>query len=110
MNRIEVSQSAPPVPPTRESLPPGQVWGKKFVIYAAMGVQHVDPAKWKLEVTGLVNTPLIFGYDEFLSLPMKSYSKSFHCLLPTSLVYANPKPMPISNVKEGTEVIGSDGL
>src|SRR5580704_6201510 len=30
----------------REPLPPGQVWGKKFVIYAAMGVQHVDPAKW----------------------------------------------------------------
>ena len=62
--------SQPTPPAAREALPPGQVWGKKFVIYAAMGVQHVDPAKWRMKVTGLVKTPLIFGYDEFLSLPM----------------------------------------
>jgi len=86
------------------------VWGKKFVIYAAMGVQHVDPANWRLEVTGLVKTPLIFGYDEFMTLPMKSYSKSFHCLLPTAMIFANPQPLPIQDITEGTEVIGSDGL
>lgn len=100
---------APPAAPAREPLPPGQVWGKRFVIYAAMGVQHVDPAKWRLEVTGLVKTPLVFGYDEFLTLPMKSYSKSFHCLLPGGTVFANPQPMPIEDVREGTEVIGGDG-
>jgi len=98
-----------PAAPAREALPPGQVWGKKFVIYAAMGVQHVDPAKWRLEVTGLVKTPLIFGYDEFMTLPMKTYSKSFNCLLPSGMVFANPQPMPIENVSQGTEVIGSDG-
>ena len=105
-----LSQSAPSTAPAREPLPPGQVWGRKFVIYAAMGVQRVDPSKWRLEVTGLVKTPLIFGYDEFMSLPMKSYSKSFHCLLPNSWVYANPHPTAIENLREGMEVIGDDGL
>jgi len=108
-NPITLSQPAPAAPPPREPLPPGQLWGKKFVIYAAMGVQHVDPAKWRLEVTGLVKTPLVFGYEEFKTLPMKSYSKSFNCLLPDSMVYANPLPAAIANVKEGAEVIGSDG-
>jgi len=103
-----LSQTAP-VAPAREPLPPGQVWGKRFVLYAALGVKHVDPARWKLEVMGLVSTPLIFGYDEFMSLPMRSYSKSFHCLLPTSIVYANPEPTPIVNIGESTEIIGSDG-
>jgi len=86
------------------------VWGKKFVIYAAMGVQHIDPAKWRLEVTGLVNTPLVFGYEEFLTLPLKSYSKSFHCLLPGSLVYAKPRPLAIEEIRPGIEVVGHDGL
>src|SRR5579863_6450337 len=72
----------------REPLPPGQVWGKKFVIYAALGVQHIDPSKWRLEVTGLVNTPLVFGYEEIQTLPMKTYSKTFHCV--TSWSIENP--------------------
>jgi DMSO/TMAO reductase YedYZ molybdopterin-dependent catalytic subunit len=105
-----LSQTAPAAPPAREPLPPGQVWGRKFVIYAAMGVQHIDPAKWRLEVTGLVKTPLIFGYDEFMTLPMKSYSKSFHCLLPGSMVYAKPRPVAIEEIRPGTEVVGHDGL
>jgi len=79
------------------------------VIYAAMGVKHIDPATWRLEVTGLVQTPLIFGYQELLGLPLKSYSKSFHCLLPNSMVYANPMPTPIESIEEGSEVVGSDG-
>jgi DMSO/TMAO reductase YedYZ molybdopterin-dependent catalytic subunit len=104
-----LSQTPPSAPPTREPLPPGQVWGRKFIIYAAMGIQHVDLAKWRLEVTGLVRTPLVFGYDEFMGLPMKSYSKSFHCLLPQSMVYAHPLPTAIADIEEGTEVVGSDG-
>jgi DMSO/TMAO reductase YedYZ molybdopterin-dependent catalytic subunit len=104
-----LSKTAPPAASGREPLPPGQVWGRKFIIYAAKGVQHVDPKEWRLEVTGLVKTPLIFGYDEFMGLPMKSYSKTFHCLLPGGMVYASPLPTAIENVKEGMEVVGTDG-
>lgn len=69
----------------REPLPPGQVWGKRFVIYAAMGVTRVDPAQWKLQVTGLVENPLSFTYEEFQKLPMTSYSKSFFCVTSWSI-------------------------
>jgi DMSO/TMAO reductase YedYZ molybdopterin-dependent catalytic subunit len=99
-----LSQSAPAAPPTTEPLPPGQVWGKKFVIYAAMGVQHVDPAKWRLEVTGLVRTPLVFGYEEFLTLPLKSYSKSFHCVTSWSIEKPFWEGVPIRSLADAAGV------
>lgn len=70
---------------TEEALPPGQVWGRKFVVYAAMGVQHVDPAEWRLELTGLVERPLSLAYDELLRLPSTTHSRSFHCVTSWSI-------------------------
>jgi DMSO/TMAO reductase YedYZ molybdopterin-dependent catalytic subunit len=94
---------------TREQLPPGQVWGKKWVIYAFNGIPKVTAAEWRLKVTGLVEKPLEYTYEEFSKLPMESYIKSFHCLVPNSIVYANPEPLRIADVKVGTRIIGMDG-
>jgi len=94
---------------TREQLPPGQVWGKKWVIYAFNGIPDIKAADWRLKVTGLVEKPLEYTYEEFNKLPMKSYINSFHCLLPDSIVYANPEPMRIADVRVGTKIIGMDG-
>ncbi|MDA4123307.1 MAG: molybdopterin-dependent oxidoreductase [Thaumarchaeota archaeon] len=49
-------------------------------MYSANGNQKINASDWKLKVTGLVNKPLEFTYDEFNQLPMKSYVKSFHCV------------------------------
>jgi DMSO/TMAO reductase YedYZ molybdopterin-dependent catalytic subunit len=105
-----MSASQATVPPARDPLPPGQVWGRKFVIYAALGIPNVDVKGWKLKVSGLVEKPLEFTYDELLALPMKQYAKSFYCLLPSSIVFAKPRPIAIEDVREGTEVVGHDGL
>ena len=53
---------------TSEQLPPGQYWGKKWVIYAALGIPEVKIEDWRLGVTGLVNNTLQYSYQEFLSL------------------------------------------
>jgi len=84
----------------REPLPPGQVWGRKFVIYAAMGVNHVDPAQWKLQVTGLVENPLSYTYDEFQKLPMKSYAKTFNCVTSWSIEKPQWEGVPIKYLAE----------
>ncbi len=68
------------LPQHRDRLPPGQVWGKRYVIYSANGNQRVSAADWKLKVTGLVERPQGFTYDELLKLPMIRYAKSFHCV------------------------------
>jgi len=65
---------------TEEALPPNQVWGKKFVIYAALGIPRVNPQQWKLRVDGLVNTPLEYTYDQLVSRPQNSLVRSFDCV------------------------------
>ncbi|MGD0638015.1 MAG: sulfite oxidase-like oxidoreductase [Nitrososphaerales archaeon] len=70
---------------SREGLPPGQVWGRRFVIYAASGIPKADLATWKLKVTGLVSTPLEYTYDEFNRLPMITEIKSAHCVTKWSI-------------------------
>jgi DMSO/TMAO reductase YedYZ molybdopterin-dependent catalytic subunit len=62
------------------TLPPGQVWGKKFVIYAALGVPKVDPSMWSLKLDGLVEKPLEFSYQQLLSMPQLAYAKPFFCV------------------------------
>ena len=52
---------------TQEQLPPGQVWGKKFVIYAALSIPRVDPSNWRLRVDGMVKQPVEYTYDQLIS-------------------------------------------
>ena len=78
-----------------DKLPPGQVWGKRYVIYSANGNQKVDAASWRLRVTGLVNKPLEFTYDEVTKLPMKNYVRSFHCVTRWSIENSTWEGVPI---------------
>jgi len=65
---------------TEAALPPNQVWGKKFVVYAALGIPHVDPQQWKLRVDGLVNSPVEYSYDQLVTRPQNSLVRSLHCV------------------------------
>jgi DMSO/TMAO reductase YedYZ molybdopterin-dependent catalytic subunit len=65
---------------SEEALPPNQVWGKKFVIYAALGIPRIDPNQWKLKVDGLVSAPQEYAYDQLTTRPQDSNVRSFHCV------------------------------
>ena len=66
-------------------LPPGQVWGKRWIIYAALGVPQVDVQKWRLRIDGAVQTPLEFTYQELNGSPQKTYNKPFFCVTKWSI-------------------------
>jgi len=85
---------------TEETLPPGQVWGKKFVIYAALGIPRVDARTWKLKVDGLVGRPIEYDYDQLTSSPQTSYVKSFHCVTRWSIKDAEWEGVPIRGLVE----------
>jgi DMSO/TMAO reductase YedYZ molybdopterin-dependent catalytic subunit len=70
---------------SREGLPPGQFWGRKYVIYAAMGIPKVDASAWRLRVTGLVETPLEYTLEELGRLPIRTEIKSAHCVTKWSI-------------------------
>ena len=62
------------------ALPPKQFWGKKFVIYAALGIPKVDPDQWRLTVDGLVTSPQEYTYAQLTALPQDTNVRSFHCV------------------------------
>jgi DMSO/TMAO reductase YedYZ molybdopterin-dependent catalytic subunit len=63
-----------------EVLPPNQVWGKRFVIYAALGIPKVDSKLWRLKVDGLVSKPLEYTYEQLTSLPQSHWTRTFNCV------------------------------
>ncbi len=87
-----------------EQLPPGQYWGKKWIIYAALGIPKIKVEEWKLRVSGLVNTPASYSYEEFMSLNMKRYAKSFSCVTKWSISTPEWEGVPIKTLAEKSSV------
>lgn len=65
--------------------PPGQFYAKRWALYAALGVPDVSMEKWRLKLSGLVERPLQFSYDEMLKMPQKKMVKDFHCVTSWSI-------------------------
>lgn len=61
-------------------IPPNQSRTKKWPVLDASGPPRLDLATWKLEVFGLVETPLAFSLAEFQALPRVKVFADFHCV------------------------------
>jgi len=83
-----------------DALPPGQVWGKKFVIYAALGIPRITQDAWSLEVDGLVNQSVHYTYQQLNSGPLMRYVRSFHCVTRWSIKDAEWEGVPLRRLVE----------
>lgn len=83
-----------------EVLPPGQFWGKKFVIYAALGIPRINAQDWKLRIDGLVDNPVEFSYDQLTTGPLVRFVKSIHCVTQWSIRDVEWEGVPIKTLAE----------
>lgn len=69
-------------PDTRREnrLPPGQQRTRKWPVLHYGRVPVIDLANWRLEVRGLVETPLSFTWEQFRALPRIQVFSDFHCV------------------------------
>lgn len=69
-------------PDTRREnrVPPGQSRTRKWPVLHATVVPQVNTHEWTLEVTGLVDTPQKWTWDEFQALPRVKVFADFHCV------------------------------
>lgn len=69
-------------PDTRraERIPPGQSRTRKWPVLDAFGTPQVPLDRWKLQIFGLVERPLLFSLAEFQSLPRVKVFADFHCV------------------------------
>ena len=61
-------------------LPPGQELTAKWPVLHYGSVPRVDLATWDFHVTGLVEQPVRFTWDEFMALPQTRRHNDIHCV------------------------------
>ncbi len=61
-------------------LPPGQKEVKNWPVLD-LGVQpHIKPDAWRLEIDGLVETPILWDMQEFMAQPQEEFVSDIHCV------------------------------
>jgi DMSO/TMAO reductase YedYZ molybdopterin-dependent catalytic subunit len=61
-------------------VPPGQVLTDKFPVLTYGPTPQFDPRTWDFRVTGLVEQPMRWTYEEFHALPRSEMVADFHCV------------------------------
>ena len=61
-------------------MPPGQSLTRQFPVYTAGRTPRFDSATWDLRVFGEIETPLTWGWAEFLKLPAMTLTTDIHCV------------------------------
>ncbi len=67
-------------PETDNRVPPGQYVTPDFPVLSAGPTPHTPLDKWTFQVEGLVRQPAQWSWEEFLSLPAKTYVVDIHCV------------------------------
>ena len=61
-------------------LPPGQYITHDFPVLSAGPTPRIDLDSWNFEITGLVDEPRSWTWEEFNSLPMETVTQDIHCV------------------------------
>ena len=61
-------------------LPPGQYATTDFPVLSAGPTPHASLERWDLQVTGAVDAPRRWSWDEFLALPRETITVDIHCV------------------------------
>jgi len=64
----------------KERLPPNQSRTKKWPVLDAHGAPSISKEDWKLEISGLVRSPLSFDWKAFRELPSVKVFADMHCV------------------------------
>ena len=61
-------------------IPPRQSRTKKWPVLDASGPPHIDLERWRFTVSGLVETPIEWTWEEFQKLPRTKVFADMHCV------------------------------
>lgn len=65
---------------TQSTIPPGQSFVKRWVLYTALGVPEIDLETWRLRTSGLVEKKLSLSFQELQNLPQVKFTRDFSCV------------------------------
>jgi DMSO/TMAO reductase YedYZ molybdopterin-dependent catalytic subunit len=63
-----------------DRLPPGQKATDGWPVLHYGSIPRIDLDTWRLELSGLVEEPVSFSWDEFMALPQTNLRNDIHCV------------------------------
>ncbi|MBX4197973.1 sulfite oxidase-like oxidoreductase [Candidatus Parcubacteria bacterium] len=83
---------------TSSKLPPGQYEERGFPVLSLGPTPDIDINTWKLEVTGLVDNPISWTWQEFNKLSKELIIKDIHCVTKWSKFDSKWEGVPMQEI------------
>src|SRR4249919_2502674 len=84
-------------------VPPGQYVTSDFPVLSAGPTPHQSVENWSFAITGEVDKPLRWSWDEFRALPAESIVKDIHCVTKWSKLDTRWEGVSIDTLLDGVE-------
>jgi DMSO/TMAO reductase YedYZ molybdopterin-dependent catalytic subunit len=91
-----------PVAPT-DRVPPGQYVTPGFPVLSAGPTPRIESRDWRFEVSGRVDQPRAWSWEEFLALPSEEIGTDIHCVTKWSKLDTRWKGVPIVTLLDGVQ-------
>ncbi len=83
----------------KKRIPPGQIIITGFPVRTAeSSLAHIDPDRWSLSITGLVDNDIIIPFKEIQSMKLSEVKSDFHCVEKWSIPDNRWKGVKIKNL------------
>ena len=91
----------PRVDPTR--VPPGQYLTSDFPVLSAGPTPHAPLEGWTFEITGAVDEPVSWTWDELVALPAETPTVDIHCVTKWSKIDTIWRGVSVDTLLAGLE-------
>jgi DMSO/TMAO reductase YedYZ molybdopterin-dependent catalytic subunit len=92
------------VDPSR--VPPGQYVVRDFPVLSAGPTPHTPLDEWSFTVSGAVDEPVSWTWEELLALPTEAITVDIHCVTKWSKLDTSWKGVSVDTLLEGVETEG----
>ncbi|HEX3317138.1 MAG TPA: sulfite oxidase-like oxidoreductase [Solirubrobacteraceae bacterium] len=90
-------------PDQSDRVPPGQYVVTDFPVLAAGPTPHTPLDQWSFRITGVVDEPRSWSWEEFLALPAETVTTDIHCVTHWSKLGTTWKGVAIDTLLDGIE-------
>ena len=96
-----------PEAPPGVDLPPGQYLTDGFPVLSAGPTPDVPLAEWEFSITGSVDAPRSWTWEEFQALPKESITVDIHCVTSWSKLGTGWEGVSVDTLLDGIDLYGA---
>jgi DMSO/TMAO reductase YedYZ molybdopterin-dependent catalytic subunit len=94
-------------PPDPNRLPPGQYLTRDFPVLSAGPTPEIPLEEWELSITGAVDEPRRWSWEELQALPSETFTVDIHCVTSWSKLGTGWEGVSVDTLLDGIDVFGA---